>query len=818
MKFSFNWLKELSGFKGSAAKMAELIKLHAFDVKNVEKLGADFIFDIDVLPNRAGDCFSHMGMAREVSVAAKTKLKEKVYKINTVCKGIVRSSIKVSIKNPELCSRYIACLVQGVTVKESPKWLKDKLISCGLKPINNIVDATNYAMLLSGQPIHAFDFKKLNDHEITVRAANKGEKMTTLHGETLTLDPSALVIADSKVPLALAGIKGGMSAEITKDTKELVIEAAIFEPQNIRKTARKTGIRTDASLRFEHGVSDWNLELGLDAVLSAITENAGGVLCNKYDVDYRKHYHRKVSFSVDYLKRFIGNDIEEKEVLGILGDLGFDVSKTNVQKLIIDKAQRLLGKPYKYGVSTFYDAPEMFDCSSFTRYVFREAGIEIPRVSVKQLDFAEHVALDDLEPGDLVFSRGDKPHMTKEHPDGIGHVGLYIGRGQVIHASGKAKKVVKENVNVFVKNNWRGAGRITDVTENKLLAFVPPFRQDILTKEDLAEEIIRIKGYNNLVSEMPHVKIHPLQQNDELNAEAKIKNIFYHLGFAEAYNYSFVAKKDPANFLIAESRVVPLKNPASEDSSYLRPNLAIHFVKNTASNFRFFDAVKIFETGHVFYETEEGLKEGKKCGFVYARKKQEKKKGEMFFEAKGFTENMLQGLGIDEYRFKDIAGAEENSFYVKSAQIFAEEARIGVIGYIRPEILKKYDINFPVVVCEMDQDELTKIIEKDFEYVPISKYPAVIRDLSILVGTADKVDDVLNVIEIAGGEILFDTDLFDIYENEKAQEDDDMYGKKSLAFHLVFQSDKKTLTDEEVNGLMKKIMGAVEDSGWEVRK
>ena len=278
MRFSYNFIQKFTDKKlPEAHKLAELFTMHSFEVEDIEKSSDDFIFDIDILPNRAHDAASHIGVAREAAALTGAGFKEQKYPEFKFEKSKTKD-IEVKIDNKTACPRYSAAVIKGVEVKESPKWLKNMLASLGLNSINNVVDAANYAMLATGQPLHVFDLDKIEGDKIIVRRAKKGETIETLDGEAYILDESMLVIADTKDPLAIAGIKGGTKAEVTPKTKNILIESANFNALDIRKTSQSLGLRTDASWRFEHDAPQVLVPQGLGAVANAIIDIAGGKL------------------------------------------------------------------------------------------------------------------------------------------------------------------------------------------------------------------------------------------------------------------------------------------------------------------------------------------------------------------------------------------------------------------------------------------------------------------------------------------------------------------------------------------------------------
>ena len=254
MLISYNWLQTYFKEKlPPADKVAEVLIFHSFEIESVEKHSDDFIFDVKVLPDRAHDCLSHRGVARELSVHLGTKVVEDKKPLG-VSGGKPKRPLSINVKEPTFCLRYTSLLIEGIKIGPSPGWLKSRLESIGQKSINNVVDATNLVMFDLGQPLHAFDADKVKGG-IEVRMAKDGEKITTLGGKEITLEKDILVIADDEAPLAIAGIKGGNKAEVDAGTKNIILEAANFSPVSVRKTSKRLGIQTDSSKRFENELS-----------------------------------------------------------------------------------------------------------------------------------------------------------------------------------------------------------------------------------------------------------------------------------------------------------------------------------------------------------------------------------------------------------------------------------------------------------------------------------------------------------------------------------------------------------------------------------
>jgi len=322
MIFSYNWLQSYFREKlPTPEKLAEILTMHSFENEYIEKKGSDYILSIDVLPDRAGDCFSHNGIAREISVLLNKKITYP--KIKT--KETLKNSISVDIENSDDCLRYTALIIKNVKIEESPKWLKEKLEVCGINSINNIVDITNYVMLETGQPMHVFDYDKISGG-IIIRKAKKGEKISLLGGKEYILDENVLIIADEEAPLAIAGIKGGQKAEITNETKNIVLESANFNHKLISTTARRLNIRTDASLRFEQNIDPNLTSYAIDRAASLI----GLPSSTKIDVYKKKLKPWNIKINIDEINKTLGIDIPKKEVEKILKNLGFIVKENMV--------------------------------------------------------------------------------------------------------------------------------------------------------------------------------------------------------------------------------------------------------------------------------------------------------------------------------------------------------------------------------------------------------------------------------------------------------------------------------------------------------
>jgi phenylalanyl-tRNA synthetase beta chain len=328
MLISYNWLQNYFEEKlPSPEKIAEGIIFHSFEVESVINQShiSDYIFDIKILPDRAHDCLSHWGIAKEISVIfnlpiKKVEISEK--------ENLPTSDLKIEIKNDK-CRSYIGQVVKNIKVGPSPDWLREKLEAIGQRSINNIVDATNYVMFDLGNPIHAFDLDKLESHKIIVESAVDGEKMILLDGKEVELDSSVLTIRDGKDALAIAGIKGGKKAEIDENAKNIVIEVANFDPISTHKTCKKINIFTDSAKRFENEISPELVDLAIEKISDLIIEVAGGERFEKLDIYEKEEKDKIVKFDILYINKLLGLNLSRGDINEILNRFGYSYANEN---------------------------------------------------------------------------------------------------------------------------------------------------------------------------------------------------------------------------------------------------------------------------------------------------------------------------------------------------------------------------------------------------------------------------------------------------------------------------------------------------------
>ena len=637
-------------------------------------LGIDnVVTDFEITSNRT-DCYSIIGLAREAAATydKKANIKTPVVK---GCGGNAADHISVSVEAPDLCPRYIARVVKNVKIGPSPRWMRERLRLCGVRPISNIVDITNYVMLEYGQPLHAFDARFLPDRKILVRRANEGEKITTLDGTDRVLDPSILVITDGKQPVAVAGVMGGLDSEIKEDTTEVIFESANFNGPCVRKGARKLGMRTDASNLYEKGLPAYQTKLAIDRVCELVELlGCGEVVDGCVDVDNSTEKKTDLKLDVERTNKFLATSLSRDEMVAILRRLEFDV-------------------------------------------------------------------LDD----DTII--------------------------------------------------------------------VPAYRQDIECFADVAEEIVRIYGYNKVEPSLfkgsatttVTAKYHDFKQ--------KVSDALASLGFFEIKTYTFISPKLYDKALLADDssmrNSVTILNPLGEDSSIMRtltmPSMLSILSKNY--NNRNTD-VALFEIGKTFTPTGDAntLPDEKSVITLGAYGSLD------FYDMKGYVCALLDNLKIKDVSFE--SGTDLPYYHPgRCATLKVGDTVIGRMGQIHPVCADNFDIGSDVYAAELSLETLYDLVDTDITYIPLPKFPAVTRDLALLCDDELEAAKIENVIKAESKKLFEDCKLFDIYKGSQIPE-----GKKSIAFTITLRAADRTLVDEEVDTVMKRIVKKlVADLGCEQR-
>ena len=665
MKFSYTLIKKLAPTVKSKKDLVEKLNEFAFEV--VDSSGNSF--EVALPANRYSDAASHIGIAREISAIYGKKFESPVFNLKSSNGGgPAKANFKVLIEDRKLCSRYMGQYFENVKIGISPKWMRDILEECGLRPINNVVDAMNYAMLETGQPLHAFDYDKVAQSQIVVRKAKKNEKIVSLDGKNYELNKNILVIADFQKPLAIAGIKGGKTAEIGTNTKRIIVEAANFAGANIYRASKSLKLATDASSIFSHNISPVLAEIGLNRAKQLLEEIAGAKAGKAVDVNYAKPGKKVIKFDVEKFKKLIGVDLSAKACGDYLKNLGF---------------------------------------------------------------------------------------------------------------------VVKRQA----------------TSDKQFIVEVPDWRRDVSIFEDLAEEIARLYGYNKLKSQPPKIYIHPSGFEDQIVLKDKIRKVLTGFGFDEVLNYSFIGDDDLSRNPAWKNKLLELENPISNQTKYMRPSLAANLIKNIESNLRFFDDIKIFEIGKVFYGN---APEKLNLGILIASKKDK----QVFFELKGAIERMFKNIGLVDYMMPEPTRKDwvnDFSGNLISSEILKIESEEKTIGY-----LSRIDYyGAEAVLAEINLDILLELVEEEHEYRPLPKYPSIMRDVSVLVSPMVKVGKMMMFIQQSDLKYIEDVDMIDEYE---------LNGRRSLTFRIIFQAEDRTLKEKEASDEMGKIKKLLKSKfGAEIR-
>lgn len=643
----------------------------------VKALGLDdVVFEYEITSNRV-DCFSVVGIAREAAATFRKEFHPPVV-TPTGNSEDVNDYIKVTVKDEELCPRYCARVVKNIKIGPSPEWMQRRLASVGIRPINNVVDITNYVMEEYGQPMHAYDLDTIAGHEIIVRRAENGEKFTTLDGQERQLDDSILMICDGEKSVGIAGIMGGENSMITDNVQTMLFEAACFDGTNIRKSSKKVGLRTDASGKFEKGLDPNNAQAAIDRACQLVEElGAGEVVGGMVDVYGTKREPVRVPFDADAINELLGTDIPKEDMLSYF-------------KMI------------------------------------------------------------DLE---------------------------------------------------------------YDENTNEVIA--PTFRQDLLRLADLAEEVARFYGYDNIPTTLPKGEATTGKLSFKLRIEEVARNIAEFCGFSQAMTYSFESPKVFDKLLLPEDselrKAVEIMNPLGEDYSIMRTTSLNGMLTSLATNYnRRNKNVRLYELGNIYLPKTLPLTElpEERMQFTLGMYG----KGD-FFHMKGVVEEFFEKAGLHK---KEIYRPDSGKPYLhpgRQANIVYDGVVVGYLGEVHPDVADTYGIGERAYIAVIDMPEIVSRAGFDRKYEGIAKFPAVTRDISMVVPKEIMVGQIEEVIEQKGGSYLESYKLFDLYEGAQIKA-----GYKSIAYSIVFRAKDKTLEDADVTKAMGHILKELEGMGIELRK
>ena len=724
-----------------------------------EVLGLDDdILEFELTANR-GDCFSVIGLVRELAVLTKKIPRFPEIKVDENDASEASALVKIGIDAPDLCGRFSARVLTDVKLAPSPDWMVKRLEGAGMRAINNVVDVTNFVMLEMGQPLHAYDFDEVKGHELTARRAVEHEPLHTLDDTNRLAKGGELVIADAEKAAGLAGIMGGFETEITAKTKTVILEAASFNSASIRRTSRAVGLHSEASGRFERGTNINGTVAALDRVAQLLQEMGACKVCKGVvDVYPNPKPEVKIRFTPAQINARLGTKFLDVQIINVLEQLGFKIENIGkVEELtdeVVDKfaaATKTLGK-----------AAREFGKKSNVEGFMKNLG------------------------GFFSKSSDEKKSDAQDFVKNLG-----------------------STVEGFVKNVDM---KISSTYE----ATVPDWRNDVTLPEDLSEEVARIFGFDKIPSTLPKGS----QQGHQSAAQNfidKIKEILSGLGMCEELSFAFTSEamfdkmQIPADSELR--RAVPIMNPLTDEAPLLRTTLLASIFENAARNYsRKNEDVRLFDIAPVFFPkslpvTEQPIEKYKLAGLLMGRREPKgwsQNSAQIdFYDAKGIVEELLAGLSIANYF---VEAGEHYALHPGKTALFKKGRDVLVtVGEVHPAVAESLGIKKKIYVFEADVETLQKFAAKKFSFESLPKYPSISRDLAILVNPDVAASDVEKVIVKSGDKILKAVTLFDVYTGERISAD-----KKSLAFALEFRSNERTLKDEEADEAFKNILAAVE--------
>lgn len=779
MKYLESWLQEhIDGTLPNKEEVARILSAKSLEVEETNEEGGVTTYEVKVLPHRGHDIMSHRGLARELATLFDLKRKSISFPVPEVSS---KKTVRVLVEDALRCPRYSAVYVEGVKAGDSPEWIKQKLTPIGQRSISNIVDITNFVMNDMGQPMHAFDADKVKGG-ITVRIAKEGETMTTLDGKEVALTGTETVIADDEGVLALAGVKGGTKAIVDENTKAIIFESANFDATYTRKTSDKHGIRTDSSKRYEQGMTS---ECAGEAILEACAllkescpEARFGAIVDVYPKPEKDY---EVSISVKETNDILGTAYLKNEVEDTLNRLGFSYEYVRLRTRIEKRMESVKGAVYKRVSSMREDAPNAFSCSSLVSYLYN--GVWQPSISIDKYVYGEPVSAQNAMWGDFVFSNTGEgsiryetvefmPGTKVEH--GIDHVGLYLGDGKVFHISQKSNSPCVEDVETslsFGKNVLYA--RMADVDEGRFFLTIPKERLDLRIKEDLAEEIGRVIGYDAIKTILPKLPRKGLPHK-RLYYETKIKNILFANGFSEIYTYTFGDKGD-----------VHIVKGLASDKEKLRTNLGAGVLQALEMNLHNTpllgaDTVKVFEFGNVFTEDN---------------------------ERRNFA------LAIDD-------GKKKTSFTEEVDLVLSQikrECKLSSLDY-NTIIAKPYviELDFDALIDSLPEPSSYESLTETTTlttYQTVSPYPFIVRDIAVWTPKGTTWEEIEALAKTIDDPRIVRMACFDTFTKTIEGRGE----MTSYAFRFVIQSYEKTLTDVEANEIADKMYSLLKDKGYEIR-
>jgi phenylalanyl-tRNA synthetase beta chain len=666
-------------------------------------LYGDVVLDVDVKPNR-GDALSLIGLAREVSAATGAPVRWPSIEVHEEGPDVT-TLLRVEVDEPELCPRFVGRVVSGLAVRPSPDRVQMRLQAAGMRPVSNVVDASNYVTVELGKPTHTFDAAAVRDHRLIVRLARAGERLETLDHVDRELDTETLVIADPAGVLAIAGIMGGAASEVSDSTCDVIVESAIFDPVSIRRTGQRYGLRSEASLRFEKGQETRLARIGADRVAALIADWSGGTIARgRVDTNPTEPGPVRLPFRPARINRLTGTELSHQEQRSLLDRVGIAAEEA-------------------------------------------VAGEMVP------------VALD------------PRPALVEPAP-------------------GEA-----------------------------LVAILPTWRRDIAIEADIAEEVTRVRGYELVPSVTPHEQMPPFRPSP-LEVRDVVRDTLVGAGLTEVVGYALVSPRHLEAFRLRTpvpsvddepspgGDPITVTNPLSSQHSVLRTSLIGSLAEVVASNRRHGrDGIAVFEVGKGYGKEGDQPREWWRLGLAFVGSRPaswDRPAAPLDLdEAKGAVELVARQIGLDEPDYAP--ERDEPIFHPGRTARVAAPGLQGIVGELHPGIVEEWDIRAErVIVAELAVRGLSAGRLAPVRSVPPGRYPAVERDLAVIVAETRPVGDVGRVLRASAGELLRDLRLFDIYRGAPLAS-----GEKSVAFRLAFQAGDRTLTEDEIDRVVATIAEAL---------
>ncbi|MEO7617279.1 MAG: phenylalanine--tRNA ligase beta subunit-related protein, partial [Candidatus Saccharibacteria bacterium] len=631
------------------------------------------------------------------------------------------------------------------------------------------------------------------------RKAGPKEKLTTLDDIKRDLNPDDLVICDAKQALGLAGVMGGLHSEVTVATKRIYLEAATFEAGIIRKSAKRHGLRSDASARFERGLPVQLAPIAMARAIDLLVEYAGAKVVGSQDKLQIFPYEYRIGLRTSYASKYLGIDLDAKVIVETLGLLGIEARAFD----IVAEAKKHLNKPYAWGASFRTHGTEAFDCGYLIDYLYSLISQMIGHSAPQLMKSGREVALEDLRIGDTLYRDGIWKEVKREERDGVSHVAMYIGDGKVIHAENyhlvkgewvelpKAEQIVRIDPLEVVTEapGFYGARRHVESLDDWITVEKAPWwRTDLKLEEDLLEELARLIGYDKIPSTIPAWHPQEVQFDRRTQPERRIRQLLSGLGLYEVMTYSFVSEEQITRLGEDVSDYLKLKNPLSSEQAYLRRNLATSHMSVLEQNRKIVSEVGFYEISGVFHDRGDELPDEPMMIAATVAAPHE-----AYRYAKGIWDQLSAHLGLD---FQLVPF--EGSPYAKgrAVSVMVRGKSIGMMGQITPAILRAHKLDGEVARFELDLSALLTA-SKTVTYNTPSKYPAANRDITVLVPMTaqwQKIGKVLN--NIAGVTARYGGD----YYSDTLPD-----GYRSLTIHLELSAIDHTLDDGEVLTLMTRI-------------